>query len=111
MVLVQSRIVIKNREDTDMEEQGKKTITDIEVLDVTIRILSEISVPMALKRQIADPIEGAINNLFALREALAQSRQEEPPADAQELPGINVDDGEPEIVLEPGVVTEEDGNG
>ena len=42
-----------------MEEKMNKE----RVIEATIRVLSDISVPVRLKEQITVPIEGAINNL------------------------------------------------
>ena len=38
-------------------------MTKEQVIEATIQVLSNISVPVAKKREIADPIEGCIQNL------------------------------------------------
>ena len=55
-----------------------------QVIQTTIGVLSEISVPVRLKAQIADPIDGAINNLAIVlqmiqmeEEANANARRQE----------------------------------
>lgn len=61
-----------------------------EVLVITRNILGGISVPMAYKKEIADPIDHAIDNLtqcintFLAIEAKEQEKPEEVPEDAGE---------------------------
>lgn len=75
-----------------------------QVIQATIGVLSEISVPVRLKAQIADPIDGAINNLAIVLQMIqveklaaeetarkAQEGQEEAPAA----------EGEPEPEMDP----------
>lgn len=63
-----------------------------QVIQATIGVLSEISVPVRLKAQIADPIDGAINNLAIVlqmiqveKDANAQRQEEEPETIEREI--------------------------
>lgn len=74
-----------------------------QVIQATIGVLSEISVPVRLKAQIADPIDGAINNLAIVLQMIqveklaadetarkAQEGQEEAPAaEGEQEPGMD----------------------
>ena len=68
-------------------------MTKEQVIEETIRVLSNISVPVAKKHEIADPIEGSIQNLAIVLQMIeaekraaeetarkAQEGQEEAPA-------------------------------
>lgn len=46
-----------------------------QVIQVTIGVLSEISVPVRLKAQIADPIDGAINNLAIVLQMIQAEKE------------------------------------
>lgn len=50
-----------------MEQQ---TYTPVEAIEITRNILNNIAVPMSYKKTIADPIELALNNLLAIKQAL-----------------------------------------
>ena len=63
-----------------------------QVIQATIGVLSEISVPVRLKAQIADPIDGAINNLAIVlqmiqveKDANAQRQEKEPETIEREI--------------------------
>lgn len=63
-----------------------------QVIQATIGVLSEISVPVRLKAQIADPIDGAINNLAIVlqmiqveKDANAQRQEEAPETIEREI--------------------------
>lgn len=56
-----------------MEE---KRMTVEEVLEITIRQLGEISVPVALYDQIAAPLKQNIGNLSLVLDALRKSKEE-----------------------------------
>lgn len=75
-----------------------------QVIQATIGVLSEISVPVRLKAQIADPIDGAINNLAIVlqmiqveKEANAQRQEEAPETIEREI------SSEEEELPEPGM--------
>lgn len=56
-----------------------------QVIEATIRVLSDISVPVRLKDQITTPIEGAINNLaIALQMIRAENEMNRDLAEKQE---------------------------
>lgn len=72
-----------------------------QVIEATINVLSEISVPVRLKEQISDPISGAIMNLAIVLQMI----QAENEANAQRTadPDAQKEAGEP-IVLTPEAV-------
>ena len=98
-----------------------------QVIQATIGVLSEISVPVRLKAQIADPIDGAINNLAIVlqmiqveKDANAQRQKEEPEtiereigSEEEEMPGEEKQTGpvelRPEDVERPEEEAAEDG--
>lgn len=61
-------------------EQEKMTTE--QVLGVTIGVLSEISVPVKYKAQIAEPIDGAINNLVLVLQAMREEKKNRRVAEA-----------------------------
>lgn len=46
-----------------------------QVIEATIQVLSEISVPVRMKAQIADPIDGAINNLVIVLQMIRMEKE------------------------------------
>ena len=63
-----------------------------QVIQATIGVLSEISVPVRLKAQVADPIDGAINNLAIVlqmiqveKDANAKPQEEAPETIEREI--------------------------
>lgn len=52
-----------------------RNLTTGEVVEMTIRILSNINVPVCLDDQIAAPIKQAINNLKKVQEAWAKEAE------------------------------------
>lgn len=74
--------------------ETKRTYTTGEVVEMTIRTLENISVPVGLMGQIGTPIVQAINNLKkvqeawakeaeALQAAMEQAKEEEPEEQAE----------------------------
>ena len=66
------------------------TMNKTQVLETTISVLSEISVPVRYKEQIADRIEGAIRNIaiaiqmIKREEEMAKEKEEKEEAPAEE---------------------------
>ncbi len=91
-----------------MEERMNKE----QVIQATIGVLSEISVPVRLKKQIADPIDGAINNLaivlqmFQAEKEANEKHQEEPEAVEREI--SEEEEEMPEPGMEPLVLMAKD---
>ncbi len=56
-------------------------MTILEALDITIRNLSEISVPAILSETVSRPIYDCIGNLKAIRQALVDQAPKEPEAE------------------------------
>lgn len=50
-------------------------MTKEQVIEATIQVLSNISVPVAKKREIADPIEGCIQNLAIVLQMIEAERK------------------------------------
>ena len=50
-------------------------MTKEQVIEATIQVLSNISVPVAKKKEIADPIEGCIQNLAIVLQMCEAERQ------------------------------------
>jgi len=61
---------------------SENKMTREQVLEITIGVLSEISVPIRYKKQIADPIDGAINNLVIVLQAMREEKKNQRVADA-----------------------------
>ena len=76
--------------------ENKISCTKEKIIDITIDLLENISVPMKLKREISDPLDGAIKNLVIVlqmmneeamqkaQEEAAEKPEEEEPADETE---------------------------
>ena len=62
----------------------KQQLTKEQVLEITIGVLSEISVPIKYKSQIADPIDGAIDNLVIVLQTMREEKQNQRVAEAIE---------------------------
>lgn len=61
-------------------------MTKEQVIEATIQVLSNISVPVAKKREIADPIEGCIQNLAIVLQMIeAEKKATEEAAAARAL--------------------------
>ena len=60
----------------------KQQMTKEQVLEITIGVLSEISVPIKYKAKIADPIEGAINNLVIVLQVMREEKTNQRVAEA-----------------------------
>lgn len=65
-----------------------------QVIEATIGVLGEISVPIRLKKEITEPIEGAINNLVIVL-SMIRAEAEANAADA-EPESMDPGDGFPE---------------
>ena len=73
-----------------------------QAIQATIGVLSEISVPVRLKAQIADPIDGAINNLAIVLQMIdAEKKATEGAAAARALEDQAIAEEEPEPGMEP----------
>lgn len=77
--------------------ETNQTFTDVQVLDMTIRTLSNINVPIGLIQQIADPISICIGNLNSLKEAIERKNAEKMKPIEQMT--MQTEDGE-DIVME-----------
>lgn len=70
-------------------EENRKQLTAEEVIRITIDLLAQISVPIALNQQIAVPISQAIGNLNiaekTIRKELEAKKQDEPGIGEEEL--------------------------
>lgn len=69
----QGKYIMTHKGDNIMET--KRTYTTGEVVEMTIRTLENISVPVGLMGQIGTPIVQAINNLKKVQEAWAKEAQ------------------------------------
>ncbi len=80
-------------------------MTKEQVIETTISVLSNISVPVAKKREIADPIEGCIHNLAIVLQMIeAERAANEEAAAAREQEGnenAEPEAEEPEPGMEP----------
>lgn len=80
-------------------------MTKEQVIEATISVLSNISVPVAKKREIADPIEGCIHNLAIVLQMIEAERvANEEAATAREQEGnenAEPEAEEPEPGMEP----------
>ena len=56
-------------------------ITIEQVLEMTVNVLSGISVPANMAKQIGVPIQNSIENLNACLEALDKAKEQEPEAE------------------------------
>ena len=75
---------------------GEKTYNKIEVVQFTVEILENISVPVKLKREVSDPIMDAIQNLLVLRKMMiAEEQQKAEEAQAEEKPILEIVKEEP----------------
>ena len=88
----------KKMEDRKMEE--KKTVTPIEGLNIAVRELMNISVPVGLTEQISLPMSRAIDlirQIIPLVTEKPQEKPQEPPKDADviDLGELNLDEAEP----------------
>ena len=61
-----------------------ETLTIPQVLEVTIRILGDINVPMNLFNAVGAPINAAINNLRACADAIQRNNEETKEVSADE---------------------------
>ncbi len=77
-------------------------MTKEQVIEATIQVLSNISVPVAKKREIADPIEGCIQNLAIVLQMIdAEKNATEEAAAARALEDQAIAEEEPEPGMEP----------
>ena len=78
-------------------------MTKEQVIEATIQVLSNISVPVAKKREIADPIEGCIQNLAIVLQMIeAEKKATEEAAAARALEDQAIaEEEEPEPGTEP----------
>ena len=77
-------------------------MTKEQVIEATIQVLSNISVPVAKKREIADPIEGCIQNLAIVLQMIeAERKATEEAAAARTLEDQAIAEEEPELGMEP----------
>lgn len=67
----------------------KRQMTKVEVIQETIGVLGNISVPVKLKEQILVPIEGAINNLAIVLQMIRMEDEanKNPPEEPEPEPG------------------------
>ena len=72
-----------------------KQITKTEVIEKTIEVLESICVPVKLKEQILEPIEGAIHNLaIVIQMEQAEKEMREKEAKAETAPAEEEEAGE-----------------
>ena len=77
-------------------------MTKEQVIEATIQVLSNISVPVAKKREIAEPIEGCIQNLAIVLQMIdAEKKATEEAAAARALEDQAITEEEPEPGMEP----------
>lgn len=70
----------------------EETLTKEQVIAITIDLLSRISVPVMMKKQITDPIEGAVQNLNIVLEMIEQEKTIRAEKDKPELREVVPDD-------------------
>ena len=63
-----------------------------QVIEETIKVLANISVPVALKRQILEPIEGAINNLAVVLQMIKAEKDAAKAHEDGDKPSFDVEE-------------------
>lgn len=76
--------MVNKKEENKMEDRMNKK----QVLNETIKVLAGISVPIALRSQITDPIEGVISNLVIVLQMIDAEEKANNPEEAEDDGGF-----------------------